>query len=545
MPRTEALSIILADSLIGHIIKKTVGGTMSKRTLSGLDASFLYLETAEQPMHVSSVCLYDVPKAQSKRFFDDVRKHLMNRMHLAPIFSNVLAYAPYDLGHPHWEHTDEVDFDYHLQRVTVAKPGGMRQVEAAVAKAHSRLMDRARPLWQFTVFEGLKSGQIAFYAKVHHAALDGKGAMVLANSILDLTDVPREVPAPVPRAKPPKTDLKIGEMIGAAFSNSLAQYAKMVRSIPTVANAVKQAAAPALKKAMNTRSLPVDFAPRTMFNVNISDQRTFTTASLPFAKVRGAAKVLGGSLNDGVLFVCSSALRTYLKSHNALPKKTLVSAMPVSLREESNKELNNQASMVLAELGTHHGDARKRWNAIIASTNKVKESLKSLKSVLPTDYPGLLAPLLVSRLNATVASTKLLEKLPPVANLVISNVPGPQVPLYLAGAKMRTFFPVSIVVHGIGLNITVQTYCGSVDFGIVACKKAVPDLHKLGEAISGAFDELIALAEGESALIAEREAIALAAVKSAKRSPTKSAPVRPIPAKKRSAVKKVVSTKAK
>lgn len=482
---------------------------MTKRTLSGLDASFLYLESAEQPMHVASVCLYEVPAAQRKTFPSDVRKHLANRMHLAPIFTNVLAYAAYDLGHPHWEHVEAADMDmnYHVPRITIAKPGTQRQLEAAVAKEHAKVMDRSKPLWQFVVFDGLKNGQVAMYGKVHHAALDGKGGMVLANSILDLTAVPRQVPAPVAREKVAKVDMKIGEMIGAAFSNSLAQYAKIVRSIPSLAGAVSQAAAPVLKKAMTTRSMPLDFAPRTAFNVNISNQRMFSTASLPFDRVRAAAKVLGGSLNDGVLFVCASALRTYLKSHNALPKKTLVAAMPVSLREESNKELNNQASMVLAELGTHHGDARKRWNAILASTHKVKESLKSLKSVLPTDYPGLLAPLLVSRLNATVASTKLLEKLPPVANLVISNVPGPQVPLFMAGAQMKTFFPVSIIVHSIALNITVQTYCGSVDFGVVACKKAVPDLHKLTDAIASGFDELIALAEGEAALIAEREAL--------------------------------------
>ncbi|MGL5005111.1 MAG: wax ester/triacylglycerol synthase domain-containing protein, partial [Casimicrobium sp.] len=341
---------------------------MLKRTLSGLDASFLYLETPEQPMHVASICLYDVPAKQKKTFMRDIETHLRKRMHLAPIFTNVLAYAPYDLGHPHWEHVEasDVDFEYHLQRITVAKPGGMRQLEAAAAKEHAKLLNRTRPLWQFTVFDGLQSGQVAFFAKIHHAALDGKGAMVLANAILDLTAEPRAVPAPTPRASVPKTDLKIGEMIGAAFSNSLAQYAKIVKSLPTVASAVAQAAAPVVKKAVSTRSMPVDFAPRTPFNVNVSTQRAFSTASLPFDRVRGAAKVLGGSLNDGVLFVCASALRSYLKQHNALPKKTLVAAMPVSLREESNKELNNQASMVLAELGTHHGDAKKRWQAIVA-----------------------------------------------------------------------------------------------------------------------------------------------------------------------------------
>jgi diacylglycerol O-acyltransferase / wax synthase len=482
---------------------------MSKKSLSGLDASFLYLETPEQPMHVASMCLYELPAAKKRGFLKAVRTHLEKRMHLAPLFTNALAYAPYSLGHPHWERAENVDLSYHVQRITIAKPGTLHQLEAAVAKEHSRLMDRARPLWQFTIFDGLQDGRIAFYGKVHHAALDGKGGVVLANAILDLSETPREVPPPKPRADAPaaapKTDLKIGEMIGAAFSNTLAQYAKIVKSIPSVAGAVAQAAAPVIKKAASQRSLPVDFAPRTPFNVNISTQRMFSTAALSLDGVRAAAKALGGSLNDGVLFVCASALRSYLKQHNALPKKTLVAAMPVSLREESNKELNNQASMVLAELGTHHGDAKKRWLAIQTSTHKVKESLKSLKNVLPTDYPGLLAPLLVSRLNQTVASTKLMEKLPPVANLVISNVPGPQVPLFLSGARMTTFYPVSIIVHGIALNITVQTYCGAIYFGVIACKKAVPDLHKLTDAIGAAFDELIALAEAKAALAAESE----------------------------------------
>ena len=474
------------------------------KSLSGLDASFLYLETPEQPMHVASLCIYEVPPELKHDFDAEVVAHLKRRLHLAPIFTNVLAHEKYGLGHPHWEHVDAVDFDYHVQHIKIPKPGSMRQLEAAVAKEHARLLDRSQPLWQFTIFSGLKTGEIGFYGKVHHAALDGKGGMVLANSILDLSSTPREVPPAVARATPPKTSMKIGEMIGAAFSNSLAQYAKIAKSLPSLAGAVAQAASPMLKKAMSNRKVPFNFAPRTPFNVNISAKRNFATATLSFAETRAAAKVLGGSVNDGVLFVCASALRTYLKSHNALPKKTLVAAMPVSLREESNKELNNQASMVLAELGTNHGDAAKRWTAILTSTNKIKESLKSLKSVLPTDYPGLLAPLMVSRLNAAVASTKLMERLPPVANLAISNVPGPQVPLYLAGAQMKTFYPVSIITHGLALNITVQTYCGRIDFGIIACKEAVPDLHDFATAIAGGFDELIALAEAKVALEKER-----------------------------------------
>ena len=527
--------------------------------LSGLDASFLYLETPEQPMHVSSLCIYEIPDALRRNFPKAVTEHLKKRLHLAPIFTNVLAYAPYGLGHPHWEHADELDFDYHVRVIELPKPGTMRQLEAAVAKAHAELMDRSRPLWQFTLFTGLKSGEVGLYGKVHHAALDGKGGTVLANSILDLTATPREVPPPPQHAKPAaekpaRADTKIGDMIGAVFSNSLAQYAKIVKSLPSVAGAVIEAAAPVLKKSVAERETPFHFAPRTPFNVNISTKRNFATATLSFAEVRNAARTLGGSVNDGVLFICASALRTYLKQHNALPKRTLVAAMPVSLREESNKDLNNQASMVLAELGTNHGDAAVRWQAILTSTGKIKESLKSLKSVLPTDYPGLLAPLLVSRLNAAVASTKLMERMPPVANVVISNVPGPQVPLYLAGAQMKTFFPVSIVVHGMALNITVQTYCGRIDFGLIACREAMPDLNDLGTAIEGGFDELVALATVRAEIDRERAgeaarseaADAAAAVKAVKKSAAKRAATTAAskkPAAKKPAAKKLAAKK--
>jgi len=522
-------------------------------TLSGLDASFLYLETPEQPMHVSSLCVYEVPDALKRNFAQAVTEHLKKRLHLAPIFTNVLAYAPYSLGHPHWEHADELDFDYHIRVVQLPKPGTMRQLEAAVAKVHGELMDRSRPLWQFTLFTGLKSGEVGLYGKVHHAALDGKGGTVLANSILDLSATPREVPPPPEQRaaaeKPAKPDTKIGDMIGAVFSNSLAQYAKIVKSIPSVAGAVIEAAAPVLKKSVAEREAPFQFAPRTPFNVNISTKRNFATATLSFAEVRSAARVLGGSVNDGVLFICASALRTYLKQHNALPKRTLVAAMPVSLREESNKDLNNQASMVLAELGTNHGDAAVRWQAILTSTGKIKESLKSLKSVLPTDYPGLLAPLLVSRLNAAVASTKLMERMPPVANVVISNVPGPQVPLYLAGAQMKTFFPVSIVVHGMALNITVQTYCGRIDFGLIACREAMPDLNDLGTAIEGGFDELVALATVRAEIDRERaedaarsEAADAAAALKAVKKPAARKPAAKRPASGKPATKTAAAT---
>ena len=478
------------------------------KTLSGLDATFLYLETPETPMHVGSLHLYEMPKAFKGSFHKAVQQHLAKRLHLAPIFSRRLAFMPFDLGHPIWVEADQVDLNFHIRKVPGARLT-VKQAESAAAKLHGQLIDREHPLWEFHVFDNVTPSKgmavegklVGFYSKIHHAALDGKGGTVLANAILDLTPQPREVePADPARKRRTGKDLKIGEMIGAVFSNSLAQYAKLARSLPVAATSLggavmkRSTSGNGDKGLKGLRSrLPVQLAPKTIFNVGITSQRSFATASLPLAECKAMGKAAGGSFNDVVLWICATALRSYLKDHGGIPKKPLVAAMPVSLREESNKELNNQASISVVQLGTHLANPLKRWNAIQASTAKVKQALAGLKSVLPTDYPSLLAPWLVGGAGKIALKTYgragITERLPAIANLAISNVPGPPVPLYLAGAKMITFHPLSIVMHGLALNITIQTYAGSVDFGLIAGREAVPDLQQLADALETAFEE--------------------------------------------------------
>jgi diacylglycerol O-acyltransferase len=516
------------------------------KSLSGLDATFLYLETPETPMHVGSLQLYEVPKGFKGSFHKAMQQHIAKRMHLAPVFSRRLAFMPFDLGHPIWVEADGVDLDFHIRKV----PGGkmtVRQAEAMSARLHGELIDREHPLWEFYVFEhitppkdmAIEGRLVGFYSKIHHAALDGKGGTVLANAVLDLGPVPREVPPADPARKGRSAgDLKIGEMIGAVFSNSLAQVAKLAKSLPSAAGSVgsavvRQSVGGGGKGLGSLRpKMPVQLAPRTIFNVGITSQRSFATASLPLAECKAMGKAAGGSFNDMVLWICSTALRTYLTEHAALPRKSLVAAMPVSLREESNKELNNQASMSLVQLGTHLANPLKRMNAIMESTAKVKQALAGLKSVLPTDYPSLLAPWLVGGAGRVVLKTYgragVTERLPAIANLAISNVPGPQVPLYLAGARMLTFHPLSIVVHGLALNITIQTYAGRVDFGLIADKKAVPQLHALADALQSAFDEARALFQADSApasAVTLKPAVAKATPKP--RAASKRAPARP------------------
>lgn len=485
------------------------------KALTGLDATFLYLESPEMPMHVGSFNLCELPTGFKGSFHKAVMKHIASRLHLAPVFSRKLVSLPLDLGHPLWVEADSVDINFHIRRADTARKGGAPMTLAAAhkrcAKLHSELINRNFPLWEFHIFDRIKlpesmGGKLVggFFSKIHHAALDGKGGVMLANAMLDFTPVPREVPPPDPtRSRRLEGDLKLGEMIGTVFSGSLAQLAKAARLLPSAANTLGTSISSALttqtvgKVAGAKTRMPVRLAPHTPFNIGIEPGRVFVTATVPLAECKATGKVVGGSLNDVVLWICSTALRDYLTRHASLPKKSLVAAMPVSLREAGASgtsdatNLGNQVSMSLVELGTQLAHPLQRMNAIMTSTAKIKSSMSSWKDFLPTDYPSLLAPWLVGGaarlvLNA-VGKTNFINRLPMLANLAISNVPGPAVPLYLAGAKFLSFHPLSIIVHGLALNITIQTYAGQVDFGIVADKKALPHANDLAAAIEAAF----------------------------------------------------------
>ncbi len=542
------------------------------KSLTGLDATFLYLETPEMPMHVGSFNLCELPAGAKGSFHKAVTKHIASRLHLAPVFSRKLVLMPLELGHPLWVEADSVDVAFHVRRVgppqastappggsaahevasvgaksirrvglpqaSTAPPGGSAAHEVAsvgaksirrantakkteapmtlaaahkrCAQLHSELIDRRFPLWEFHVFDQIQlpasmGGHIVggFFSKIHHAALDGKGGVMLANAIMDFTPVPREVAPPDPlRKRRLEADLKLGKMIGSVFSSSLGQLAKAAKLLPSAASMLGASlgsalSGQALESAAGTRKrMPVRLAPPSPFNKGITAGRVFVTATIPLAECKAMGKAVGGSFNDIVLWICSTALRNYLTAHHSLPKKSLVAAMPVSLREAGATDaanLGNQVSMSLVELGTQLAHPLKRMNAIMASTAKVKSSMQSFKGLLPTDYPSLLAPWLVGgaakfALNA-VGKTNFISRLPLLANLAISNVPGPPVPLYLAGAKFLSFHPLSIIVHGLALNITIQTYAGHVDFGIVADKKALPHAQDLARAIEAAFTE--------------------------------------------------------
>ena len=481
------------------------------KQLSGLDASFLYLEKPEMPMHVGALHLFELPASYRGSFVADMRRHMASRLVLAPALRRKQAWMPFNLANPVWADVPP-DLDQHIVAIKLPKDSAMSALERQVGELHPALLDRTRPLWQFFVFEGLAPGpggekRYGLYSKLHHAAVDGQAAVALASAILDIGPVPRDVQL----EQRPARRMKIGmaEMLSGVLANQLQQYANVVRALPsavgTVGKVAKDAAAgvanlavaKARGKAADKSGAPsvsnLTLAPRTALNTTVSCSRAFATVSLPMADLKALRKRHDGTLNDIVLMVCSGAMRRYFLDHGPLPRKSLVATVPISLRAAGDATSNNQASMTVVSLGTHVADAGKRLAHVKQATAAMKSTLGSVKSLMPTDFPSLGVPWIMSTAASLYGRAKVAERIPPIANVVISNVPGPAFPLYLAGAKMLTNYPTSIVVHGMALNITVQGYDQSMDFGLIACGRAMPQVAELAAHIREAFDELMAL----------------------------------------------------
>lgn len=475
------------------------------KPLSGLDSMFLHLETPETPMHVGSGHLYQLPEGFKGDFLGLVREHLATRIPLIPLMRRKLAHVPLDLANPVWVDDDAVDLTYHVRRVKLPRPGTMAQLEAALAKLHAKPMDRSRPLWEFYVIEGLPAGRVGFYCKVHHAALDGAAGVILLSNMLDTTPVPRKIPLR-PRKTKGIEHPGFRELVGAAFGHETGQVVKLVRHLPDVAKILADAIRPS--KGLGVPAAMVrqnfSFGPRSPFNVAITGERGFAAVSIPLADTKAIAQTEDAKLNDVVLAICAGALRRYLQRHGGIPNKPLIAAVPVSLREPGNTDYNTQATMTLVSLATNVADPVKRLRRIRESAAAAKALTSRMKSVLPTDFPSLGLPWIVPRLASLYGRSHLADRIPPIANVVISNVHGPDVPMYMAGARMLTYWPMSIVEHGLGLNITLESYAGSLDFGLITAKNAVPDAREVAVAIEDSFKELKEATLGSRAARAKR-----------------------------------------
>ena len=486
--------------------------------LSGLDASFLHLETPQMPMHVGALHLFELPAEYAGDFAADLRRHVEGRLPLLPALRRKLLWMPLNLANPAW--VDAVpDLDAHIVAIKLPRGSGLPALQLQVAKLHPVLLERDRPLWKFHVFTGLANGpgktkRFGLYTQLHHAAVDGQAAVALANALLDMGPVPRTIEL-APR-QPKRLQFGMAEMLSGLLANQWQQVGALVGKLPSAAGALSSmaragagsVAASAVARLRGDR-VPADgegavsnlgLAPRTVFNASVSATRSFAGVTLPMAELKALRRAHGATLNDVVLMICSGALRRLFLADptamGSLPRKSLVAAVPVSLRAAGDTASNNQASMTLVKLATQVADPAKRLAQLMAATAAMKATLGSVKTLMPTDFPSLGVPWLMRTATALYGRARLADRLPAIANVAISNVPGPAFALYMAGAKMLTNYPTSIVVHGAALNITVQSYDASLDIGLIACAKALPQPQMLALAahVQEAFDEFRALA---------------------------------------------------
>lgn len=494
--------------------------------LAGLDASFLYLETPQMPMHVGALHLLELPADYDGDYAEDLRAHMRSRLPQLPALRRQLLGMPLGLSNPGWVDA-EPDLDEHIVEIELPEDSGMAELEAQVGELHPQLLDRSRPLWKFHVFTGLAPGpegqvRVALYTQLHHAAVDGQAAVALAQVILDTAPEPRSTTATPTRGRRRSAPGKLG-LLRTAVSQQLQQTVKLARNLPGAAGVLGQMAAGFVGGAAAGATLDrlrgllagvasqttavvrgktglsqLGPAPRTRFNVSLSDTRSFAGITLPLAELNRTRRRHGASLNDAVLFVIGGALRRFLTKHGPLPRKPLIAAVPVSTRAAGDTTSNNQATMSLMSLGTHLADPAARLAHVMASSQAMKAQMGQLKSLMPTDFPSLGIPWLMQAGALLYGRAKVAEKLPVIANVVISNVPGPQLPLYLAGARMLTNYPTSIAVHGLALNVTVQTYNQSLDIGLIACGEAVPETGELAAYVEAAFMEFQALPVAEA-----------------------------------------------
>jgi diacylglycerol O-acyltransferase / wax synthase len=464
------------------------------RKLSGIDATFLYMETAETPMHISSLLMCE-PAAKGASSYEALKAQIVERLHEIPSFHRKLKHTPFYIDHPVWVDAEIVDLDYHIKHARLPEPGNLDQLRMIVQGLHSVPLDRERPLWQFTIIEGvedpafgLKKGSFALYTKAHHASIDG-GAGVSAMDILSDQE-------PTPRPALPSNQVRLSkeepgffELIGGAYGKFAQQQYDMLKMSPAYVKALRKVVQNSIEDSGSLLD-SLKPAPKTRFNVRIQKQRAFGAQSLPIKEVIGIAKATGTTLNDVVLAICGGALRNYLRGHDELPKRALVAAVPVSLREVGDKSGANQVASMNCEIGTDIDDPLARLKAVNKNAKRAKKSLAAIKDVFPKDYSFFGAPIMVSAMAQLTSRTKLVDLMPAAMNVAISNVPGSRKPMYFAGSKVISNFPVSIATHGCALNITLTSYIDRLDFGLIACKIAVPDVQDIADDILAEFKSL-------------------------------------------------------
>ena len=469
------------------------------KQLSGLDASFLYMETATTFGHVSGLGIYERPSAD----FDPLKaahERFGAMIGLAEPMRRKLVEVPFQLDHPYWIDDRDFDLDFHIRHLTLTPPGDIEQLADEVADIVGRPMDRTRPLWEVYVIDGLTDDRWAMLTKTHHATIDGAAGVILLSMLLD-TDP--NTPTPEPRewsgeAPPSQSELLqqtlrhlalnpvkgmraqlrlVRNVAGALGLTSMSRMASQARDL--IKNVAGIGATEATENERRIR-LPITPAPDTPWNKPITAQRRFAMRGTSLENIKTLKNATGGTVNDVVMAICAGALRQYLIEHDALPDKPLRAMVPVSIRTGTETDpWTNRVSSIVAELPTNCADPLER----VALCRDAMVAAKRQFDLVPADTLSDVAQT-ASPVVATAAlrlMSRMAGRINLPTNLTISNVPGPRQPLYFGGARMESYIPVSIVTDGMGLNITVHSYLDRLEFGIIVAGELVPDVWHLAD----------------------------------------------------------------
>lgn len=462
--------------------------------LTGLDAGHLYLETPTLHMHTLKISVLDPSTVPGGYSFARVRHELEQRLHLLPPFRRRLVEVPFGLTHPVWIEDPDFDLDWHLHRIDVPAPGGQREFCEVISEIASHQLDRRHPLWEIWVVEGLAGGRVGFVAKLHHSVADGVAAAALLANVLE-TD-------PEPRAPRPPSDAWTPEPIPTKRALARAAVADLAASIRGVPELLRRTVRGMREvRAVRRRYPEVPAAtplntPKTRFNGSLSAQRIFATTTVPLDEVKAVRRAFGVTVNDVVLGMCAGALLRYLEAHGDHLDKPLLAGVPVSVEgpTDTPRLAGNAVSNLFISLRTDIADPVARLHAIHESSMVAKEVHTALGADMLADWSELAPPRPFAAWMRLYSRLRLADYHPPPQNAVISNVPGPTEPLYIAGAKLVELYSTGPILEGIGLNVTVWSYTGTLYFGLISCRELMPDLWDLAELLPDALAELRAAA---------------------------------------------------
>ncbi len=466
---------------------------MQKLTI--IDRAFLLGESREAPMHVGLVNLYTLPEGEDEQeFMSGLREFLTTEVALRHPFGQRLKMTSLGIAGPvSWEEDPSLDLHYHVRHSALPKPGRYRELFALVSRLHSTLLDRSRPLWEFHLIEGLQDRQFATYLKIHHCAIDGAGSMHFQKSMHSNSPdgYKNYSPFSLEAYSKYKSSLvdemehnPVEPVLDKKATEVLSNYMK---STSNILRAIGQTASAYLGREEKL-AVPWHNIPKTSFNKRITGSRRFVAQTWEFQRVYAVGKKLGGTLNDTVLAMCAGALRKYLQEHHELPVQSLKAMAPISLRGKDDLDTANAVATLCADLATNVADPATRYQ-------RIRESMIAGKGLMQKMSPGEIGSYMaITQLPVLSLALLGIEDKFPAFNVTISNVPGSREQVYWNGAKMVGSYPISAIVHGSAINITLVSNSGNLDVGIVACRETVPSVQRLIDYMEDALVELEQLA---------------------------------------------------